>query len=195
MTIRPIRITGDPLLHKPADRVTLWNDALEELLVDLVDTMRAAPGVGLAAPQIGVSQQVFVWEWTDDDGVLHQGAVINPTLHLGPRTRRKPDTEADLEGCLSLPGYRFPLVRAERAVLRGTTPERTPLQITATGWLARIFQHEYDHLHGVLYSDRLRWRLRRHVRTEITDEGWGKSGNSWLPGIDHLESEHHAGEA
>ena len=70
MTIRPIRITGDPVLRSPAAPVTRFDDELHELLTDMVDTMRAAPGVGLAAPQIGVSQQVFVWEWTDDDQLL-----------------------------------------------------------------------------------------------------------------------------
>ncbi len=148
MTVRPIRITGDPVLHTPALPVTRFDDELQQLLYDMVDTMRAAPGVGLAAPQIGVSQQVFVWEWTDDEGILQQGAVINPTLDVGPRDRRSADPEADLEGCLSIPDLRFPLVRANRVILRGTTPQQNPLQITAEGWLARIFQHEFDHLQG-----------------------------------------------
>ncbi|MEL0256000.1 MAG: peptide deformylase [Pontimonas sp.] len=141
MTVRPIRITGDPVLHTPALPVTRFDDELQQLLYDMVDTMRAAPGVGLAAPQIGVSQQVFVWEWTDDEGILQQGAVINPTLDVGPRDRRSADPEADLEGCLSIPDLRFPLVRANRVILRGTTPQQNPLQTTAVGWLARIFQH------------------------------------------------------
>ena len=126
MTIRPICITGDPVLHSPAAPVTRFDDDLQELLTDMVDTMRAAPGVGLAAPQIGVSQQVFVWEWTDEDGVLHQGAVINPTLNVGPLEKRTSDPEGDLEGCLSVPDFRFPLSRANRVVLRGTTPQQTP---------------------------------------------------------------------
>ena len=153
MTIRPIRITGDPVLHSPAAPVTRFDDELHELLADMVDTMRAAPGVGLAAPQIGVSQQVFVWEWTDDDGILQEGAIINPTLHVGPLERRKADAEEDLEGCLSGPDFRYPLVRANRVVLRGTTPQQTSLQITAEGWLARIFQHEFDHLQGLLFLE------------------------------------------
>lgn len=195
MTIRPIRITGDPVLHSPAAPVTRFDDDLQELLTDMVDTMRAAPGVGLAAPQIGVSQQVFVWEWTDDDGILQQGAVINPTLNVGPLEKRTADPEDDLEGCLSVPDFRFPLSRAHRVVLRGTTPQQTPLQITAEGWLARIFLHEFDHLQGTLYIDKLPWRLKRRVRKEIREEGWGKPGESWLPGVDDYESDHKAEEA
>ena len=194
MTIRPIRITGDPVLHTPAAPVTAFDDELQELLIDMVETMRAAPGVGLAAPQIGVSKQVFVWEWTDDDGVLQQGAVINPSLHVGPSRETRADPEADLEGCLSVPDSRFPLARAERAVLQGTTPQQTPLQITAEGWLARIFQHEFDHLQGTLYIDRLPWRLRRQARKEIREQGWGTPGHSWLPGVDDFESHREAEE-
>lgn len=194
MTIRPIRITGDPVLHSPAAPVTRFDDELQELLIDMVDTMREAPGVGLAAPQIGVSQQVFIWEWTDDEGVLQQGAVINPSLHAGPVAARKAHPEADLEGCLSVPDFRFPLVRADRVVLRGTTPQQTPLQITAEGWLARIFQHEFDHLQGTLYIERLPWRARRRARKEVRAEGFGTPGQSWLPGIDDFESDHESEE-
>ena len=195
MTIRPIRITGDPVLHSPAAPVTRFDDELHELLADMVDTMRAAPGVGLAAPQIGVSQQVFVWEWTDDDGILQEGAIINPTLHVGPLERRKADAEEDLEGCLSVPDFRYPLVRANRVVLRGTTPQQTSLQITAEGWLARIFQHEFDHLQGKLYVDQLPWRLRRTARKEVRAEDFGIPGKFWLPGVDDFESDHEVEEA
>lgn len=187
MTVRPIRITGDPVLHTLAQPVTRFDDELQELLYDMVDTMRAAPGVGLAAPQIGVSQQVFVWEWTDDEGILQQGAVINPTLDTGPRSTSSADPEADLEGCLSIPDLRFPLARANRVVLTGTTPQQTPLQITAEGWLARIFQHEFDHLQGTLYADRLPWRDKRRARREIRGNGWGQPGHSWTPGVDEYE--------
>lgn len=195
MTLRPICITGNPVLHAPARPVTAFDDALQELLHDMVDTMRAAPGVGLAAPQIGVSQQVFVWEWTDENDMLQQGAVINPTLHTGPRHRRPVDLEDDLEGCLSVPDFRFPVARVDRVVLRGTTPQATPLQIQAEGWLARIFQHEFDHLQGTLYIDRLAWRLKRNARKEIRAIGWGTPGKSWLPGVDDYELDHQAEEA
>jgi len=191
VAIRPIRITGDPVLHSRAERVTVWNQDLQELITDMLDTMRAAPGVGLAAPQIGVGLQVFVWEWEDDSGELHEGCVVNPSLSLGPSTRGKPDPEADLEGCLSVPDLRFPLRRANRVVLTGLTPEQKSLQVSAQGWLARIFQHEYDHLQGTLYIDRLRWRMRREAAGEIKGEGWGLPGLSWTPGADEYEGSGH----
>lgn len=194
MGIRPIRITGDPVLHNPARRVTAWDESLHTLIADMVDTMRAAPGVGLAAPQIGVPLQVFVWEWEDDLGNHHEGVVINPALNLGPISRAQPDEAHDLEGCLSVPDFRFPLTRADRVVLTGLTPENTPLQISAEGWLARIFQHEYDHLQGKLYVDRLRWRLRREARADIKEEGWGVPGLSWTPGDDDFEGSGHETE-
>lgn len=193
--MRPIRITGDPVLHTPAAPVTAWDDALQVLLIDMVDTMRTAPGVGLAAPQIGVSQQVFVWEWTDDDGVLQQGAVINPSLTVDPITRGKPDPEDDQEGCLSIPDFRYPLKRSERVILEGISPQQERIQIEASGWLARIFQHEFDHLQGTLYVDRLRFRLRREAHSEIREQGWGVPGLSWMPGVDSYESHHEAEEA
>jgi peptide deformylase len=192
--IRPIRITGEPVLHAPAQPVALWDDSLADLIADMLDTMHAAPGVGLAAPQIGVPLQVFVWEWQDDNGVLQEGCVINPVLNVGPRTKGKPDPEDDLEGCLSVPDFRFPLRRASRVVLAGRTPDNHPLQISAEGWLARIFQHEYDHLQGKLYIDRLAWRLRREARAEILEEGWGVEGLSWTPGDDDFEGSGHEAE-
>ena len=191
MAILPIRITGDPVLHTPATPVTTFDESLHTLIADMVDTMRAAPGVGLAAPQVGVSKHVFLWEWEDEKGVLHEGAVINPRLESTSRERRKPDPEDDMEGCLSVPDLRYPLVRADRVVLSGRTPEGLPLEISATGWLARIFQHEYDHLQGILYVDRLRWKDRREARKEARDEGFGAPGLSWMPGVDDFEGSAH----
>jgi len=187
VTIQPIVITGDPVLRTPAQKVTRWDEQLQTVISDMVDTMRAAPGVGLAAPQIGIPLQVFVWQWEDETGTLQEGVVINPELHVGPLSQAKPHPEDDLEGCLSLPGLRFPLVRANRVVLQGLTAQNAPLQISAQGWLARIFQHEYDHLQGTLYADRLRWPLRRKARKEVRREGWGKRGLRWMPGVDDLE--------
>ena len=187
MTVRPIRITGDPVLHTPAQPVVVWDSHLRQLVADMVDTMRAAPGVGLAAPQIGVGLQVFVWEWTDDDDVLHEGVVINPTLTKARIPRGRPDPEADLEGCLSVPDFRFALRRSDAVILRGRTLDDDDLEIQAEGWLARIFQHEFDHLQGTLYIDRLPWRTIVRARREIKEEGWARPGLSWLPGTDHYE--------
>lgn len=187
MAIRPIRITGDPVLHTRAHEVTSWDSQLQQLLYDMVDTMRAAPGVGLAAPQIGVPLRVFVWEWTDSTGDTHEGHVINPDLHRGPRQRRKPHPDDDDEGCLSVPDFRYPLARPDSVVLTGQTMENSPLQISASGWLARIFQHEYDHLEGLLYVDRLPWRTLFRARRDIRNEGFARPGLAWMPGLDNYE--------
>lgn len=187
MAIHPIRITGDPVLHRAAQRVSVFDDTLAELVHDMVDTMRAAPGVGLAAPQIGVPVRVFVWEWEDDEGVLHEGVVVNPRLTLEAVPPSSLDPVEDLEGCLSVPDARFPLARSPRVSLSGEDLDGSPLELSAEGWLARIFQHEYDHLQGVLYVDRLTWKHRRVARKEIRAHGWGKPGHQWLPGVDDFE--------
>ena len=194
MSVCPITITGEPVLHSKALPVTDFGARLQQLVSDMVDTMHKAPGVGLAAPQIGVGLQVFVWEWSDHEDQLHEGAIVNPTLTRGPLPRRAVDSEADLEGCLSVPDFRYPLIRADDVVLSGLSPAGEPVTISAEGWLARIFQHEYDHLQGKLYTDRLRWRLRWSARREIRAEGFGKPGNSWLPGVDAYEESDHEAE-
>lgn len=187
MAIRPIRITGDPILHTRAQEVTTWDALLRKLVYDMVDTMRAAPGVGLAAPQVGVPLRVFVWEWTDSSGETHEGHVINPALSLGPHPRAKPHPDDDEEGCLSVPDMRFALTRAHTVVLQGVTVDNEPLQLSASGWLARIFQHEFDHLEGLLYVDKLPWRTLFRARREIKEEGFARPGLSWMPGLDHYE--------
>ena len=187
MTVRPIRITGDPVLHTPAHEVVVWDSQLRQLVADMVDTMKAAPGVGLAAPQIGVGLAVFIWEWTDDDDILHKGVVINPSLSKTRIPRGKPDPESDLEGCLSVPDFRFALRRSDDVVLTGKTLDNEDLEVRARGWLARIFQHEFDHLQGTLYVDRLPWRTILKARREIKEEGWARPGLSWLPGRDDFE--------
>lgn len=187
MTVRPIWITGEPVLHRPAQPVVDFDSNLLELITDMVDTMKSAPGVGLAAPQIGVGRRVFVWDWADDAGVTHQGVVVNPRLERGRVPRGAPDPDEHVEGCLSIPALRYPLARAHTALLTGVNGTGEPLSIEATGWLARIFQHEMDHLEGTLYVDRLRWRDKRAATKEIRAEGWGSPHISWLPGVDDLE--------
>jgi peptide deformylase len=191
VTVRPIIITGDPVLHRPALPVTDFGEGLHELVAEMIDTMRKAPGVGLAAPQIGVSLRLFVWEWVDENEIVHEGVVVNPRLTLGPSSRRSIDPEDDEEGCLSVPDLRFPVQRAENVVLTGVSPDQHHLEIAATGWLARIFQHEADHLDGTLYVDRLRLRSRWLAKKEIRTRGWTKPGNSWLPGVDNFEGSGH----
>ncbi|WP_018831331.1 peptide deformylase [Salinispora tropica] len=157
MTMRPIRIIGDPVLRTPAAPVTSFDADLRALVADLMDTLLGAPGrAGVAAPQIGVSAQVFVY---DADG--HRGHLINPTLELGD------DRQDDDEGCLSIPGLYFPTPRAMRATARGMDQYGQPLTITGTGFLARALQHETDHLAGRLYVDTLRGETRRRALREV----------------------------
>jgi peptide deformylase len=187
MAVLPILITGDPVLHTPASPVVSFDDALAVLVHDMEETMAAAPGVGLAAPQVGVPLRLFVFRWTDEGGILHQGTAINPELWISPLALDEVDEDEESEGCLSLPGERFPLRRAERAILRATALDGTPFEIEAEGWLARIFQHEYDHLDGILYADRLAHPHDRAAVKAVKKRSWGVPGQSWLPGVDHLE--------
>lgn len=187
MAVLPIRITGDPVLHSAAQPVVKFDKKLTTLVRDLEDTMAAAPGVGLAAPQVGVPLRLFVYNWRDDDGALHRGTAINPELWISPATVEELDDENESEGCLSLPGERFALRRSARAILRSTELDGTTSELVVDGWLARIFQHEYDHLDGLLYSDRLAYPADRQVAKVIRKRSWGSPGLSWTPGIDHLE--------
>lgn len=186
MPILPIRITGDPVLHTRAAEVESFDASLAELIADMFETMEEAPGVGLAAPQIGVGKRIFVFDW--DDGETHwRGVAINPTLELSQLEPGEPDEDAEVEGCLSIPGERAPLRRYERATLTAKDAAGVEYQIEASGWLARIFQHEYDHLEGVLYRDRLLPHYQADVDAVISKLKWGVPGLSWLPGVDDLE--------
>ncbi|MBU1587974.1 MAG: peptide deformylase [Actinobacteria bacterium] len=187
MAVLPIRITGETVLHTVAAEVTDFDDSLQHLVDDMFETMKMAPGVGLAAPQVGVPLRVFVYNWTDDEGVLWRGVAINPELWITPTATGEADEDDDSEGCLSLPGERFPVIRADRAILRAVDLDQKPYEIVAEGWLARIFQHEFDHLNGVLYVDRLEEGYDRAVAKVVKKKGWGVPGQSWLPGEDHLE--------
>jgi peptide deformylase len=187
MSVRPILITGEPVLHTPAAEVPRIDDELRALVADMEETMAAAPGVGLAAPQVGVALRVFVWKWVDDSGVEHRGTAINPTLWISPPAIGDLDDDLESEGCLSLPGERFPLRRSELAILRATGLDGEEFEVKAEGWLARIFQHEYDHLDGVLYADRLTHPHVKTVAKVIRKKSWGAPGASWTPGVDHLE--------
>lgn len=188
MTVLPIQITGSPVLHHPAQPVSTFTDDLHRLVADMVETMHEAPGVGLAAPQVGVGLQVFVWDY--DDGAHHyHGHVVNPTLRRHGWPAHRLWGTPDEEGCLSIPGQRAPLARYPRVTLHGHTVDGDAITLTASGWLARIFQHEYDHLQGVLYRDRLRRRYRAEVDQAVRDNGWGEPGHTWNPGSETRESD------
>lgn len=182
MTVRPIVITGDPVLHNPTRRVDAVDDTIRELVQDMFETMAAANGVGLAANQIGVDLRLFVYDCPDDDGVLHRGVVINPVLETGPKPEGMPDDEDDWEGCLSVPGEAFPTGRADWAKVTGTDLEGGAVEVEGTGFLARCLQHETDHLDGIIYLDRLVGRHKRESKRAVRSRGWAADGiTSWNP--------------
>jgi len=187
MAVLPIIITGEPVLHTPANPVTAFDSELATLVADMFETMEEAPGVGLAAPQVGVGLRVFVYDWIDENDTLWRGVAINPELWQSPLPVLDAD-EADEEGCLSIPGERFPLIRSDRVILRALDLDQKPFEIEASGWLARIFQHEYDHLDGVLYADRLQAPDAKAAAKAIRKQGWGQPGHSWLPTEEQLDA-------
>jgi peptide deformylase len=188
VSVLPIVVTGHPALHQPAQPVVKPTADIIQLVADMTDTMHEAPGVGLAAPQVGVSLQIFVWHY-DDGEHLHQGHVLNPRLVVSGWPRHLLFGEPGEEGCLSLPGLRSPLARYPRARLQGTTLDGERVDIRAEGWLARIFQHEYDHVRGILYVDRLQHRRRRELLAEADEAGLGTTLTSWTPGVDGEEGD------
>ena len=188
MTIRPICITGEPVLHHRAEEVTVFDDDLRTLVEDMYETMDKAPGVGLAAPQIGVGLRVFTYDYDDGEGNPRRGVLINPVLELGAISNEPADEETEVEGCLSVPGERFPLKRAEKAIITGVDLDQNPIHLETEGWFARIMQHEFDHLNGTLYVDKLAEPWKEIADDIVKDKGWGKPGLSWLPGRDDLEA-------
>jgi peptide deformylase len=164
VSTKPIRLFGDPVLRTPADPVTDFDAELRRLVKDLTDTMLEAPGLGLAAPQIGVGLRVFTY---NVDDVL--GHLINPSLDLSD------DQEEDDEGCLSFPGLAYPVKRAYRVVAKGFDMHGEPVTLEGTSQLARCVQHETDHLDGVLFIDRMDSVQRKLAMREIrAAEWWGE---------------------
>ena len=188
MSVLPIRITGDPVLHDPAAPVTVFDGDLRTLVADMFETMDAAPGVGLAAPQVGVPLRLFVYGYEHDPDGPQRGVAINPTLWTTPTPIGEADEDAESEGCLSVPGERFPLRRSPRARLDAVDLDGKPFTLDARGWFARVLQHETDHLDGVLYVDRLAFLQHRRAVKVISSYKWGRPGNSWTPGVDDLEA-------
>jgi peptide deformylase len=159
VTVLPIRTLGDPVLRESAKPVDAFDDTLRALVDDMFETMYAAPGVGLAANQVGIGKAFFVY----DDREGNTGFVANPELS------ELEGEEPFEEGCLSIPGPYHDTVRAERVRLQGQDLNGDPLDIRAGGLLARIFQHETDHLRGMLYIDRLDDEGRRDVMRQLRE--------------------------
>jgi peptide deformylase len=152
MAIREIVTVPHPTLKKNARKVTDFGSDLQALIDDMVETMRVAPGVGLAAPQIDVAQRVIVVEFGDEEDETVEPrlfAVVNPEI-----VRPSRETVVGTEGCLSIPGLVGDVERSESVTVKGFSRRGQPMKIKANGWLARIFQHEVDHLNGVLFTDK-----------------------------------------
>lgn len=174
MAIREIITPVNPILRQKARKVTTFGPALKTLAEDMVDTMREAPGVGLAAPQVAVSLRLIVVEYAPapEDGQapeppkLHR--VVNPEI-----VRASEEMEEGVEGCLSIPGYTGEVLRHSAVTVKGFNLQGKPIKIKAEGWLARIFQHEVDHLDGILFIDRATriWKAETESRVKVPEAG------------------------
>ncbi|MGH9307949.1 MAG: peptide deformylase [Vicinamibacterales bacterium] len=148
--LRPILRYGERPLHTRAEPVTRFDASVETLVADMIDTMYAAPGIGLAAPQIGVPLRLFVVDLSVGRNPSELVVLINPEFVI------REGTQLEEEGCLSVPGFNATVLRPARAVVRGVDAQHRPREIEGTGLLARAFQHEMDHLDGLVFLDRLR---------------------------------------
>lgn len=166
--VRRITVVGEEVLARRCRAVTEFGTPeLARLVDDMFATNHIADGAGLAANQIGVDLQLFVWDVTDEWGVRHVGHIANPVLEDLPAAGRRLVEEG--EGCLSVPGPYRMLARPDHAVVRGVDMDGRPLVIEGHGYFARCLQHETDHLYGRLYLDRLGARDRKAVLREMAE--------------------------
>jgi peptide deformylase len=163
VAVQPIRLFGDPVLRRPAEPVVDFDAELRKLVADLTDTMLDAPGVGLAAPQIGVGLRVFTWHLDDEQ----QGHLVNPVLSFpGEEEQDGP------EGCLSIPGLSWDCRRRQEVIATGWSVYGEPVTVVGSHLVARCLQHETDHLDGVLFVDRLDPVARERALAEIAAAEW-----------------------
>ncbi len=161
MAVQPIRLFGDPVLRQRAIEVDNFDADLRTLVGDLTDTMLAAPGAGLAAPQLGIGLRVFTWNVHGEVGHL-----VNPVLELSD------ETQDGAEGCLSLPELTYDCLRALGVIATGFDMHGEPQRIQASEMLARALQHETDHLDGILFIDKLDTASRKAAMKEIRESDW-----------------------
>jgi peptide deformylase len=166
-TVRPITRWGEQVMHRVQEQVSDFDDELRRLAADMVATMYAADGVGLAACQIGVDRSIFVFDCPDDEGMRHQGVVCNPRLFLPEGRDRKLDDGE--EGCLSLPGAFVSCARPDFARVEGQDLDGNPVSYSGSGLLARCLQHETDHCNGTVFGDRLNKRSRKKLFKEAEE--------------------------
>jgi len=161
-TVRPMTRWGAEVMHRPQQPVTAYDEELRALAADMVATMYAADGVGLAACQIGVDRAMFVFDCPDESGRRTVGVVCNPRVVLPEGKDRRLDE--DEEGCLSYPGAFCPCARPDFATVEGFGLDGEPVRFSGDGLLARCLQHETDHTVGTVFGDRLSTRLRKKLR-------------------------------
>ncbi len=152
MTLLDIIHVPDPILRRKAHKITDFGPDFQALVNNMIETMREAPGVGLAAPQVAVSKRLVVVEYGDDEdeNVPKKLYVLaNPEI-----TEKSSEMVLGIEACLSVPELAGEVERHEKIVIKGQNRQGKPVKIKAEGWLARIFQHEIDHVEGILYTDR-----------------------------------------
>ena len=169
MAVRPIILANDPILREKSKKVKDFGVALQSLIDDMVETMGAANGAGLAAPQIGVLERVIVIQLPEDDEGEEQDPHSGKLFTLcNPQIIRAEGEEEGEEGCLCLPGYAGEVKRATSVTVKAQDRRGKKVRIKAEGFLARAFQHEVDHLDGILYIDRVEGpdKMRRIVPPE-----------------------------
>lgn len=152
MAIRLIKTFPDPVLRIKAKPIKVFDKQFQNLVDDMIETMRDAPGVGLAAPQIGVSESLVVVEFgdeEDDNAPKKVYVLVNPEI-----VKQSTTTVIDIEACLSVPELAGEVERFTNVTIKAQNRHGQPMKIRAKGWLARIFQHEIDHLNGILYIDK-----------------------------------------
>ncbi|MFD7294722.1 peptide deformylase [Streptomyces sp. NPDC059897] len=169
-TVRRITIVGEDVLRRRCAPVTdalFGTPELDRLIDDMFATNHVAHGAAIAANQVDVDLQLFVYDMEDDWGVRHTGHICNPVLDEQPPAERR--LVDDMEGCLSVPGPYKSVARAEHAVVRGQDKDGNPISVEGRGYFARCLQHETDHLYGRLYIDRLAKRERRDALREMEE--------------------------
>jgi len=176
MAIRDIVTLPAPILRRKARKVTDFGPEIQTLIDDMIETMRQAPGVGLAAPQVNEPLRVIVVEYSEEDDDENADpaakksarlyAMINPEI-----TRFSQETATGTEGCLSVPGIVGEVTRPLAVTVKGLNRHGKPLTVKAQGWLARIFQHEIDHLDGIVFVDRAEklWKVEEEAGQVIQD--------------------------
>ncbi len=168
MTLRPILLFPDPILRQKTEEVSAFDGSLARLVADLKETMYSAPGVGLAAPQIGDLRRVAVVD-VDPSGPRSDLQVL-----VNPRVVERSGAETDIEGCLSIPGF---TERIERPLAVRVAAQRLsgePMEIAAEGFFARVLCHEIDHLEGILFIDHLRGLRRQLAMRKLGKLGYAK---------------------